>query len=119
MLEGIEKSIEAGWAKRVKKYGITPKKVAGPGQPTPQRPRVQENLLRLCATRQRWIETVGNMLKERPPGEVNGLPTSSIYEGIGEETEERDEKSVDDAVEIASEAERVERERERGDVEML
>jgi len=48
------------------------------------------------------LETVGNLLKERPKGELWGLPTTSTYEGIGEEIEEKDEKSVEEAVEVES-----------------
>lgn len=98
-LEGIEKSIEAGWAKRIKKYGLTPKKTnAGSGE-RPARPPVPEELKRLVATRQKWLDTVGLVMKERK-GEVFGLPSRSIYEGIEGEIEERDERTVDDAVEV-------------------
>ena len=41
-------------------------------------------------------------MKSRPPGEVLGLPTQSIYDGIGEETEARDEKIVEETVEVES-----------------
>ena len=104
-LEGIEKAIEAGWAKRVKKYGIAPKKTAAPGQPVPHRPPVQENLKRLIAVRRTWLDSVGQIMRERPRGEVMGLPTESIYQGIGEESEETDEKAVEDVVEVGSEVE--------------
>ena len=95
-LEGMEKSIEMGWGKRIKKYGLTPKK----GANAPTKPPVQENLKRLVATRQKWISTVGQVLKEKK-GECYGLPTKSVYDGIGDD-EERDEQTVDDAVGIES-----------------
>jgi transcriptional adapter 3 len=106
-LEGIEKSIEAGWNKRVTKYKVTGKKNITPGTVPPlqsNRAPVPENLRRLVKVRQGWIENVGKLMKDRPKGEVNGLPTSSIYEGIGEDggAEERDEKVVEDAMDIDS-----------------
>jgi transcriptional adapter 3 len=103
-LEGIEKSIEAGWAKRIKKYTIQPKKGAAPGGFGP-RPPVPENLKRLVGIRQGWIDKVGKILAERPIGEVRGLPTSSIYEGIklvglGEGEEETDERKVEEGLDV-------------------
>ncbi|WRT64729.1 uncharacterized protein IL334_001663 [Kwoniella shivajii] len=96
LLEGIEKSIESGWAKRIKKYGLTPKKnSAGSG-----RPPVPDNLKKLVATRKHWLDTVGQLMKERPRGQVVGLPSRSIYEGIGED-EEKDEKFVEEQIGLA------------------
>ena len=100
-LEGLEKSIEAGWAKRVKKHGMAPKR-AGPSGIVDRRPPVPENLRRLVGVRKGWLQSVGRVMRDRPIGEVLGLPTSSIYEGIGEESEERDEKTVEDEVEVDS-----------------
>ncbi|CAD6571758.1 MAG: Transcriptional regulator [Tremellales sp. Tagirdzhanova-0007] len=99
-LDGIEKSIEAGWAKRVKKYGNLSKRPAG--QALEPRPSVPDNLKRLIPVRNGWLRTVGKVMKSRPPGEVLGLPTQSIYDGIGEETEARDEKIVEETVEVES-----------------
>ncbi|WVR04668.1 hypothetical protein IAU60_001679 [Kwoniella sp. DSM 27419] len=102
-LEGVEKSIEASWAKRVKKYGTTPKKGssgaangAGSG-----RPPVPEQVMRCVTTRQTWLDTVGRFMRERERGEVVGLPCRSIYDGIGED-EEKDEKSVEDQVDLGA-----------------
>ncbi|KAK4685019.1 transcriptional adapter 3, partial [Tremellales sp. Uapishka_1] len=67
-LEGIEKSIESSWAKRVKKK----KTEEGVGA-------VPENLKRLVRIRQKWISSVGKCMREREKGEVVGLPTESIY----------------------------------------
>jgi hypothetical protein len=38
-------------------------------------------------------------MRERPKGEVTGMPTHTVYEGIGDD-EERDEKTVEDVVEV-------------------
>ncbi|WVQ98097.1 hypothetical protein IAU59_005219 [Kwoniella sp. CBS 9459] len=105
-LEGIEKSIEAAWAKRIKKYGTTPKKsnsnshshANGSG-----RPPVPENVKKLVEIRKHWIEVVGAKMKERPRGEMVGIPAKSIYEGIGGEDEEKDEKTVEEQVELLAE----------------
>jgi transcriptional adapter 3 len=67
-----------------------------------RRPPVPDNLRRLVTVRQGWLETVGRVMKERPNGEVWGLPTKTIYEGIGEESEEKDEKTVEETVEVES-----------------
>jgi transcriptional adapter 3 len=99
VLEGLEKSIETEWAKRVKKHGLTPKKNSS-GQTS--RPPVSENLKKLVATRQRWIDTVGQVMREKK-GDCYGLPMKSIYEGISAgEDEEKDERSVEDAVQVES-----------------
>ncbi|EIW71248.1 hypothetical protein TREMEDRAFT_13632, partial [Tremella mesenterica DSM 1558] len=83
-LEGIEKAIEAGWTKRVKKYGIAPRKTNNSKAETSTRPPVPETLKRLLAVRKQWTETVGKCMRELPRGEVVGMPEQSIYEGIGE-----------------------------------
>lgn len=79
---------------------MTPKRATG--QAAERRPPVPDNLKRLVAVRQGWLETIGKIMKERPKGEVWGLPTASIFEGIGEDSEERDEKIVEEAVELDS-----------------
>lgn len=104
-LDGLEKSIEAAWSKRVKKHGAAPKKVtastaaaaaasaangAGNG-----RPPVPDNVKKLVHVRQDWINTVGQTMRERPRGEVVGIPTRSVYEGLGDEV---DEQVVEDAI---------------------
>lgn len=66
------------------------------------RPPVPENLKRLVEIRKGWIETVGKPMAELPQGVVSGLPTRSVFEGIGEESEERDEKIVEEVVEVDS-----------------
>lgn len=111
-LDGLEKSIEAAWSKRVKKHGSGPKKVTttttsssnstntatataianGTGN---GRPPVPENLKKLVQVRKHWVETVGHTMKERPRGEVSGLPIESVYEGIGDEV---DEQVVENAI---------------------
>lgn len=108
-LDGLEKAIEAGWAKRIKKYGTAPKRssnantngngaaAAGSGS---GRPPVPESLRKLVQTRQRWIETVGRTMKERPRGEVLGMPETSVYDGIGEEMDTKDEKAVEEQVQV-------------------
>ncbi|WVQ83275.1 hypothetical protein IAT38_005414 [Cryptococcus sp. DSM 104549] len=149
-LDGIEKSIEEGWARRIKKYGISPKKIlqqqvpvqspavagasgSGAGQTgagqagdasvpgdvslpsgtngeahhvpaapaatfTYGRPPVPDQMKRLVETRKSWMASVGACMKERPRGELVGIPGKSVYEGIGEESEEKDEKSVEETV---------------------
>lgn len=100
MLDEIEKSIEAAWAKRTKKHGSGGKQqlqngvISGNG-----RPPVPESFKQKLSVRERWIKQVGKTMLERPPGEVIGTPTKSIYEGIGE-SEEKDEKAVDEAMEV-------------------
>lgn len=103
-LDGLEKSIEAAWSKRVKKHGSAPKKIAasalangsgGAGPTTHGRPPVPDNVKKLVQVRKGWVDSVGRTMRERPLGEVTGLPTSSIYEGIGDEM---DEQVVEDAV---------------------
>lgn len=83
-LEGIEKSIESHWAKRVKKHGLKKSTSSSSGSGS-GRPPVPENLKALVETRKRWMGTAGKWLKERPIGEVKGLPDRSVYEGIGDE----------------------------------
>lgn len=102
-LEGIEKSIEASWGKRIKKYGLG-KKGASSAQTmaaNSARPPVPDGLKRLVAVRKEWLDTVGTCMKERPRGEVLGLPKSSVYEGILglTEEEERDEKAIEEVLE--------------------
>ncbi|ODN79641.1 hypothetical protein L202_03583 [Cryptococcus amylolentus CBS 6039] len=100
-LDGIEKSIEEAWAKRIKKYGLSPKK--HPHPPTVEgsygtiigehgevvhlnasgRPPVPDSLKRLVETRKGWIGSVGQVIKERPRGELVGIPGSSVFEGVG------------------------------------
>ena len=101
-LDGLEKSIETGWARRVKKFGVAPKKPVPGSAPglNPNRPPVPSNLKRLLGVRKEWLETVGKVMRERPAGEVIGIPTASIYDGIGEENEERDERDVDKGLEV-------------------
>ena len=98
MLEGIEKGIEQGWAKRVKKYGLTPNKKSSTSDKI-VKPPVSDSLKQLVLTRKKWQESVGKIMRERK-GQVFGLPVKSIYDGIEGEIEERDEKMVDDAVEL-------------------
>ncbi|KAL1411489.1 Transcriptional regulator [Vanrija albida] len=101
VLEETEKQIEALWAKRIKKHGSSGKKtlqngvISGNG-----RPPVPDSLKRLLSVRSRWIETVGRTMHERPDGEVSGLPAKSIYEGIVDENEDGDVKTVDEAMEV-------------------
>lgn len=96
VLDDIEKQIEASWAKRVKKHGSSGKQtiqngiISGNG-----RPPVQESLKTKVELRRRWMDTVGRTMRERPTGAVMGLPTKSIYEGIGEGSE-KDEMEEDD-----------------------
>ena len=111
-LDGIEKAIEAGWAKRIKKYGATPKRSSTNGNATATatangngttgsgRPPVPESLLKLVQVRQRWIDTIGKTMRDRPRGEVIGMPETSVYEGIGEEMDAKDEKTVEEQVEL-------------------
>lgn len=100
-LDGLEKSIEAAWSKRVKKHGSAPKKVTasalgnGSAPTTHGRPPVPENVKKLVQVRRGWVDSVGRTMRERPRGEVLGMPTSSVYEGIGDEL---DEQVVEDAV---------------------
>lgn len=95
ILEGIEKSLEASWAKRIKKHGLTPKKSSAGGS---TRPPVPENMKKLVSIRQRWLDQVGHAVVQ---GQSKGLPTRSIYEGVGDD-EEHDEKIVEDAIEVES-----------------
>lgn len=106
-LDGLEKSIEAAWSKRVKKHGAAPKKVtatsaaaaaasaANGGGNGNGRPPVPDNVKKLVHVRQNWINSVGQTMRERPRGEVAGIPTRSIYEGLGDEV---DEQVVEDAI---------------------
>ena len=95
-LEGIEKSIEAAWAKRIKKYGVK-KPVVAPG--STGRPPLPENVKRLVQVRKGWLDSVGLCMRERPRGEVLGLPATTVYEGIGDD-EEKDERSVEDVIDL-------------------
>ncbi|ORX33921.1 histone acetyltransferases subunit 3-domain-containing protein [Kockovaella imperatae] len=101
-LDGLEKSIESSWARRVKKFGLTPKKPIPGSVPglNPNRPPVPINMKRLVAVRKEWLDTVGKIMRERPTGEVIGLPQETIYDGIGEEAEEKDERDVDRGLEV-------------------
>jgi transcriptional adapter 3 len=102
VLYDLEKQIEAMWAKRVKKHGSGGKKtlqhgiVSGNG-----RPPLPDSLKNKVALRQRWIETVGRTMRERPTGEVMGLPSKSIFEGIGDESDNAAEDD-NDADEVES-----------------
>jgi transcriptional adapter 3 len=100
-LDGVEKDIQADWARRVKKYGLGPKRSSqtGSGPGATGRPPMPETLKKRVQIRNNWLQTVGQCMRERPRGEVMGLPTGSIYEGIGDD-EERDEKTVEDVVEV-------------------
>lgn len=101
VLEEMEKQIESSWAKRVKKYGSGGKQVIKDGVISGQgRPPVPESLKQKLGVRERWINSVGKTMRDRPVGEVIGLPVKSIYEGIGEDSEEKDEKAVDESMEI-------------------
>jgi transcriptional adapter 3 len=100
-LDGVEKSIELAWGKRVKKFGAGPKKTSTSGDPG-ARPPVSENVKKLVHVRQAWVDSVGKAMKARPKGEVMGIPEESVYEGLGEEV---DEKVVDEAVELATDEE--------------
>jgi transcriptional adapter 3 len=102
-LDGIEKSIETAWGKRVKKYGAAPKKVNSEGKGTPApgsgsgRPPVPENVMKLVNVRRSWVDTVGKTMSARPKGEVVGIPEQSIYEGLGEDV---DERVVEESIEL-------------------
>jgi transcriptional adapter 3 len=105
-LDGIEKSIETAWVKRVKKHGASAKKgrQSSEGTPGPSgsgRPPVPENVKKLVAVRRGWVDSVGKTMSVRPKGEVMGIPDESIYEGLGEEV---DERVVDEAVELGEES---------------
>lgn len=100
-LDGVEKSIEMAWAKRVKKHGSGPKAKSTNGNGD-AKPPVSENVKKLVRVRQAWVDTVGKAMKARPRGEVIGIPEASVYEGLGEEL---DEKVVDEAVELATDEE--------------
>lgn len=105
-LDGIEKSIETAWVKRVKKHGASSKKARQDSEETGPngtgRPPVPENLKKLVAVRQGWVSSVGKTMGARPRGEVMGIPEDSIYDGLGEEV---DERVVDEAVELADDDE--------------
>nr|KIR49613.1 transcriptional adapter 3 [Cryptococcus bacillisporus CA1280] len=99
-LDGVEKSIEEAWLKRIKKYGLSPKKklmveAGGPGTVIGEhgevvqlnasgRPPVPDTLKRLVDTRKSWMGSVGQVIKERPRGELIGIPGESVYKGIEE-----------------------------------
>ncbi|OXG46390.1 transcriptional adapter 3 [Cryptococcus neoformans] len=97
-LDGVEKSIEEAWLKRIKKYGLSPKKklmVEGGGTGTvvgehgevvqlnaSGRPPVPDTLRRLVDTRKGWMGSVGRVIKERPRGELVGIPGESVYKDM-------------------------------------
>jgi transcriptional adapter 3 len=59
---------------------------------------VPDSLKNKIELRRRWMDTVGRTMRERPTGEVIGLPTKSIFEGIDESDSEKiAEDDVDDA----------------------
>ncbi|KAL7420048.1 Transcriptional regulator [Cryptotrichosporon argae] len=99
-LDGIDKAIEAGWAKRIKKHGSAGRRtlLASGAEAGQGRPPVPDHLKKLVETRKTWIENVGKVLRERPQGEVVGLPIKSVYEGL--DSEERDERTVEDAMDV-------------------
>lgn len=91
----------------MKKHGSAPKKTTavtasangtgtGPGH---GRPPVPENVKKLVHVRQEWVNTVGHTMRERPRGEVVGIPTQTVYEGLGDEV---DEQVVEDAVNLGA-----------------
>jgi len=95
VLDDLEKQIEASWAKRVKKHGSGGKKTISNGVISGNgRPPVPDSLKSKVQLRRRWLDTVGATMRERPTGEVLGLPTKSIFEGIGDESDV--EKVADD-----------------------
>lgn len=96
-LDGLEKSIEAAWSKRVKKHGSGPKKITASSSTTVNgtggngngRPPVPDNLKKLVHVRRSWVNSVGQTMRDRPKGEVMGIPTDTIYEGLGDEVDEQ------------------------------
>lgn len=101
VLDEMEKQIESSWAKRVKKYGSGGKQVIKDGVISGQgRPVVPDSLKQKLSVRDRWIHSVGKTMRDRPAGEVVGLPVKSIFEGIGNDTEEKDEKAIDESMEV-------------------
>jgi len=82
------------------KKGITNAGVMG------TRPPVPEVLNKYVEVRRNWIGIIGKVLGELPMGEVRGLAVKSIYEGIGdgvglgEGDEERDERWVEDGLDV-------------------
>lgn len=101
VLDEVEKSIEAAWAKRTKKHGSGGKQVLRDGVISgPGRPPVPESFKQKLSVRERWIKQVGKTMLDRPMGEVIGMPTKSIYEGLREGNEEKDEKAVDESMEV-------------------
>lgn len=56
---------------------------------------------KLVQVRSNWVGSVGQRLKERPRGEVVGLPDESVYKGIGD-GEGQDEDKVEGVVDSAS-----------------
>lgn len=100
-LEQLEKDIEASWAKRIKKHGSGGKKMLQAGVLSGNgRPVVAEQLKQKVKVRQQWMDTVGKTMLSRPLGEVTGLPSKSIYEGIGDSSSDKDEKAVDEAMDV-------------------
>jgi hypothetical protein len=76
------------------------------------RPPIPEQLKALVKTRQRWLygtpasgspgeegytpgqPGIGQLFKQLPLGQVRGLPTKSIYEGLEDEREEEEVQAV-------------------------
>jgi transcriptional adapter 3 len=48
------------------------------------KPPVPEGLKKLVQVRRDWVSSVGERMKERPRGELVGLPAESVYQGIGD-----------------------------------
>lgn len=107
-LDTVEKAIEAGWAKRVKKHGFKNKSTTDKhGNVTP-RPPVPEAVRTQVRIREKWLygtpsqgepgqegykpaqPGIGQLFKQLPLGQVRGLPTASIYEGLEDEREEEE-----------------------------
>lgn len=100
-LEQLEKDIEASWAKRIKKHGSGGKKTLQGGVLSGNgRPAVAEVLKQKVKVRRQWMDTVGKTMLSRPVGEVTGLPSKSIFEGIGDSSSDKDEKAVEEAMDI-------------------
>ena len=112
-LDGVEKSIEAAWAKRVKKHGLKNKATTDKHGNVIPRPPVPDQLKALVETRRKWLygteakgvegqegyepaqPGIGQLFKQLPLGQVRGLPAQSLYEGLGGDGEdEREEEEV-------------------------
>lgn len=79
-LEGIEKVIESAWLKRSK----TSSSKKPSSHETRSRQPIADNVKKLLAIRSKWKQNIGKSFDELDEGVVLGLPTKSIYEGIGE-----------------------------------